>query len=37
MFVGVCDKCHTETLSVFKNKPNNRVYCADCYKQYMYG
>lgn len=36
MFIWICDKCSKETLSVFKNKQKHKVYCADCYKEFMY-
>jgi CxxC-x17-CxxC domain-containing protein len=36
MFTWICDKCEKETLSVFKNKPKHKVYCAECYKNFMY-
>lgn len=36
MYLWICDKCNNETLSVFKNKPKFKVYCAECYKKFMY-
>lgn len=37
MHVWICDNCHKESLTVFKNKPKYKVFCPACYKQFMYG
>jgi hypothetical protein len=35
-YVWVCDKCEKESLTVHKKKPNHKLYCDSCYKDYMY-
>lgn len=36
MYTIQCDKCQSETLSVFQRKPRCKLYCQKCYKEFMY-
>jgi len=36
LHVGNCDKCSKDMLSVFSGEIDYRVYCPECYKNYMF-
>ena len=36
LYVSNCDACKTDMLSVFNGSINYKVYCPECYKDYMF-
>lgn len=36
LFLSVCDNCHKEMLSVFKTRTVYKVFCSECYRNFMF-